>query len=794
MDDTDDMDDMDDIVAEFIVESHENLDRLDGDLVELEKNPNDRERLASIFRIIHTIKGTCGFLGFSKLEAVAHVGENLLSKLRDGKLALNVARTDALLAMFDAVREMLTEIEESGSDGDDGYPELLQRLESVQAEDTPTEPGSEADGSDASPSGGEEAPTAADGREDAPLPMGELLVSKGVVVPEDVDLALLQQRSGDPRHVGEILVERGRLDSAELVDALKTQQAAAKSGGLAQNSIRVDVGLLDNLMNLVGELVLARNQILQFTQRTENSGLTSASQRLNLITTELQESVMKTRMQPIGTVWNKIPRVVRDLASSIGKDVQVVMDGKGTELDKTIIEAIKDPMVHLVRNAVDHGIEPAEARVAAGKPAQGTLSLRAYHEGGHVNIEIGDDGGGIATDVVLKKAVERGLVSPEKAGRMSEREICQLVFLPGFSTAAKVTNVSGRGVGMDVVKTNIEKIGGTIDIVSREGHGATFKIKIPLTLAIIPALMVTSGDDCYAIPRVSLLELVRFDLDEVPRKIETVHGAHVYRLRGDLLPLVYLNDLLGIESPEGGVEAFNIVVLQSNDTPFGLVVDQVNDTEEIVVKPLNRMLKELAVYAGATIMGDGQVALILDVHGLAEKAGVAARTESQAFQGHGGAEATGGGAPSCQSLLIVAASDGRHIAVSLTEVARLEEFPPEMIEMSGDTQVVQYRGQIMPLIRLDDVLGTDGLEEDSGEELVQVVVFTRHGRSVGLVVDRIVDIVAEEIIEERKVDKFGISASAIIQGRVTELIDVEEIIQRHAGVMSEESNMEPVVV
>ncbi len=790
----DDIGDMDDIVAEFIIESHENLDRLDGDLLELEKDPKDRERLASIFRIIHTIKGTCGFLGFGKLEAVAHVGENLLSKLRDGILELDVARTDALLAMFDAVREMLTEIEESGTDGDEDYAELLHRLESVQSESSSPDPVSDREEPDASSAGGDQVAMDVEGDQDEALPMGEILVSRGVIVPEDVDLALMQQRSGDPRHVGEILVEQGRLDSAELVDALETQKAAAKSGRLAQNSIRVDVGLLDNLMNLVGELVLARNQILQFTQRTENSGLTSASQRLNLITTELQESVMKTRMQPIGTVWNKIPRVVRDLASSVGKDVQVVMDGKGTELDKTIIEAIKDPMVHLVRNAVDHGIEPTEVRVAAGKPAQGTLSLRAYHEGGHVNIEIGDDGGGIATDIVLKRAVERCLVTPEKAARMSEREICQLIFLPGFSTAAKVTNVSGRGVGMDVVKTNIEKIGGTIDIVSREGHGTTFKVKIPLTLAIIPALMVTSGDDCYAIPRVSLLELVRFDLDEVQKKIETVHGAHVYRLRGDLLPLVYLNDLLGIESPERGVEAFNIVVLQSNDTPFGLVVDQVNDTEEIVVKPLNRMLKELAVYAGATIMGDGRVALILDGHGLAEKAGVAARTESQAFHGHGGAEATGGGAPSCRSLLIVAASDGRHIAVPLTEVARLEEFPPESIEMSGDTQVVQYRGQIMPLIRLDDVLGTGSPEKDSDDDLVQVVVFTRHGRSVGLVADRIVDIVAEEIIDERKVDKFGISASAIIQGRVTELIDVEQIIRRHAGVMTDESNMEPAAV
>jgi two-component system chemotaxis sensor kinase CheA len=381
-------------------------------------------------------------------------------------------------------------------------------------------------------------------------------------------------------------------------------------------------------MNLVGELVLTRNQILQFNARQEDTTLNTTSQRLNLITTELQAGVMKTRMQPIGVVWNKLPRLVRDLATSSGKQIQLEMDGADTELDKTIIEAIKDPLTHIVRNCCDHGIEKPEARLRAGKPAGGTLSLRAFHEGGQVNIEISDDGGGVNLQRVKEKALEKGLVRPDQIERMSEREVLGLIFLPGFSTAPKVTSVSGRGVGMDVVKTNIEKIGGAADLASRVGEGTTVKLKIPLTLAIIPGLVVKNGGERFVIPQVSLLELIRLETDSGKSSIEWIHGTPVYRHRDRLLPITYLSQVLGQGATQNS-DAINIVVLQAEDRQFGLVVDDIQDTQEIVVKPLGKQLKGLSCYAGATIMGDGRVALILDVLGIGQLSGVVQESREQ---------------------------------------------------------------------------------------------------------------------------------------------------------------------
>ncbi|MBI1831598.1 MAG: chemotaxis protein CheA, partial [Planctomycetes bacterium] len=530
---------LDSIVKEFLVESHENLDQLDRDLVSLEKDPQNRERLGSIFRTIHTIKGTCGFFGFSKLESVTHVGENLLSQLRDGLLVLDPERTSALLALVDAVRVMLGNIENTGADGDGDYHALIHRLTQLQEQREPhaVSPGS--------------APASAPAPVEGIPSFGEALILAGKATPGQVLDAVKQQIEGDPLRIGEILVEKGVLQPQDVREALTLQEG--KAGAVSETSIRVDVSLLDKLMNLVGELVLARNQILQFNATKDDTAFLSTTQRLNLITTELQEGVMKTRMQPIGNIWNRFPRVVRDLAVTCGKEVRLEMKGKETELDKTIIEAIKDPLTHIIRNSVDHGIEKPEVRQALGKPTTGTLRLRAFHEGGQVNIEISDDGAGIHVERVRAKAIERGLITREQAARMNERDANHLIFLPGFSTAEKVTNVSGRGVGMDVVKTNIEKIGGTVDMQSQPGQGTTLKIKIPLTLAIIPALIVTSGGGRFAIPQVNLLELVRLEGEQAKKKrIELIHGAPVYRLRGNLLPLVYLNQELANERGPAG--------------------------------------------------------------------------------------------------------------------------------------------------------------------------------------------------------------------------------------------------
>jgi two-component system chemotaxis sensor kinase CheA len=692
------MNDSDDIVKDFLVESYENLDRLDRDLVTLEKNPRDGEILASVFRTIHTIKGTSGFLDFDKLGAVAHVGENLLGRLREGELQLNPEITTALLATVDAVRQMLASIEATGGEGERDDSALIARLNRLQEKRSIEEENegvglleasSDSDAAEVIPA--------------APVPnIGDLLMERAGVTSDEVLRAAEQQKEGDPRHLGEILVEQGAARPGDVVEALRAQQAASGPSA-ADRTIRLDVALLDHLMNLVGELVLARNQILQFANSTEESGLLVTSQRLNLITTELQEGVMKTRMQPIGNIWSKLPRTVRDLALDCGKQVRVEMEGKETELDKTLVEAIKDPLTHIVRNSVDHGIERPEVRQAAGKNPEGLLFLRAFHEGGQVNIEISDDGAGLNQDRIRSKALEKGLITADQAGRLTEREIVNLVLQPGFSTAEKITNVSGRGVGMDVVKTHIEKIGGTVDLQSKPGQGVMVRMKIPLTLAIIPALIVSSGGDRYAVPQVNLLELVGLDREQARKGIELIHGSPVYRLRGRLLPLVHLENVL----QPGKVNAektgrVNIVVLEADGRHFGLVVDEINDTEEIVVKPLSKHLKNITVYAGATIMGDGKVALILDVLGLAQCSKILAegreRLSDQAVEG------MARDANAKQKLVLFAGTAGARMAVPLSLLARLENIPGEQVERSGNQWVTQYRGQILPLIRVSHAL------------------------------------------------------------------------------------------
>jgi two-component system chemotaxis sensor kinase CheA len=721
----------DDIVKEFLVESHENLDQLDQLLVELEENPTSREHLASIFRTIHTLKGTSGFLAFHRLEAIAHVGENLLSRLRDGELALDQARTDALLAMVDTIRRHLRAIEASGREDERDPADLVALLSSLSESNAavPPERGvSSRPSKRASLAPMTSVPT--HDAHDPPHPVRPSPVVQSVARAEE------QEEHAEPRR------------------------------GAADASIRVDVQLLDRLMNLVGELVLARNQVLQVTTNLEDPIIVATSQRLNLVTTELQEGIMKTRMQPIGSIWGKYPRVVRDLSAQCGKQIRLEMEGADTELDRSILEAIKDPLTHVVRNSADHGIERPEVRVGRGKHAQGVLRLRAFHEGGKVNIEVSDDGGGIDVDRVREKAIVRGLVTAERAAAMTERELVQLIFLPGFSTAEKVSNVSGRGVGMDVVRTNVERIGGTIDLSSRRNQGTTLRIRIPLTLAIVPALVVAAAEDRYAIPQVNLLELVRLEGDQSKAALDDLHGTEVLRLRGQLLPLVRLRSVLGLRAREA--DHVNVVVLQADDRAFGLVVDDISDTEEIVVKPLGKELKGLGVYAGATIMGDGHIALILDVLGIAERAGLV--DESRTKSALDGVEAAPESAAAVQRLLVFRAPGGDRSAIPLDAVARLEELRAATIERTGRDEVVQYRGELLPLIRLPG-------DERDDPEMLHVVVCAHRGSLVGIVVAQIEDIV-EEAIELYGSTRPGTrTGCAVLQGRVTSLLDVPAIVQ-----------------
>ncbi len=890
------MSDCDDIVKDFLAESAESLDRLDQNLVLLEKQPDNREVLADIFRTVHNLKGTSGFLGFPKLAAVAHAGENLLSRLRDGQLSLNPQITSALLATVDTVRQMLDAISHTGTEGPGDYPELIQQL--TAAQDQSAQPA------------GERASVPAPAPPPPPnldnfLPeaghLGQLLLEHGHVTRKQLARALHKQEQGDPRRLGEILVESGALSPQELDEALKADR---QTPVLEESTIRIPVAQLDHLMNLVGELVLARNRLQQWVSSQNDSSLPTAGQSLNLIITALQERVMKARLQPIGNVWSKFPRMVRDVAQGCGKQVRIELEGKETGLDKSIIEAIKDPLTHLVRNAVDHGIEPPDVRIAAGKPPEGRLLLRAFHEGGQVIIEITDDGAGLNLEKIRQKAIEKGFLHADQAARTDEREIANLIFSPGLSTAEKVTKVSGRGVGMDVVKTNIEKIGGTVDVQTRAGLGTTVRLKIPLTLAIIPALIVRSGRQHYAIPSVSLAELVGIDIDKEHTAIEMIQSTPVYRLRGKLLPLVYLSRELGEgqhpsdrSDPEtappdkhdlldfaharsrhlqwlqrlrevldgklvvtleeaGSHEQFslgkwiygygmkkygdilemslletthrdfhalvrqvvsrnlngdnseavheynklgpmsrkivellvhiermvlcrrklNIVVLQANHRQFGLVVDDIGNTEEIVVKPLGKELKNLNLFAGATIMGDGDVVLILDVPGLAERARVIGEERHQSSpKGMSSKPQTSLAKEESKPVLLVRGGETDQVAIDLAAIARLEEFPRAALENSDGREFVQYRGQIMPVVRLPEAMGQEPASASEDGRL-HVVVHERHGRNLGLLVNRILDIVSEPFAIEHQSTRRGVRGSALIQQRVTEVVDLPALL------------------
>jgi two-component system chemotaxis sensor kinase CheA len=729
-----------DIIREFLIESHENLAQLDLDLVTLEKDPGERETLARAFRTIHTVKGTAGFLGLAKLQTVSHAAEHLLSKLRSGDLTFGPEIATALLGSVDAIRQMLAALETTEQEGEGDFADVVAALARLAR----------------------------------PAPRGPTATPRPAAAPPD------PPPTPDPAAVRAPEPPRAAAPPPPPPPAVPDTPPPAPA--VADTSVRVDVGLLDTLMNLVGELVLARNQIVQFTSAAEHAPLLGSVQRLSLLTAELQTGVMKTRMQPIGNLWAKFPRVIRDLAVACGKQVRLETEGQDTELDRTILEAVRDPLTHMLRNAIDHGIEPPDRRAAAGKPPEGRVSLRAAHEGGKVVIELADDGGGIDPNRVRAKAVAARLVTPERAAAMTDRELLRLVFLPGFSTADRVSHVSGRGVGMDVVRTNVEKIGGTVNLDSAPGVGTAVRMRIPLTLAIVPALVVSAGGDRYAIPQVSLVELLRLEDAVVWGTVEHVYGVPVYRRRGELLPLVYLAREFGGGPPRGADDAVTVVVVQADDRRFGLVVDDIHDTEEIVVKPLQRVLKGVcpATFAGATIMGDGRAALILDVHGLARHTGVLT-----GLRGSADAAAAPPPAPAGdrQTVLLFApgAAAGGRMAIPVAHVARLEEFPRAAVERVGGREVVQYRGEILPLVRVARTLrprraGRARARPAAADAPLQVVVYAHRGHRVGLVVGQILDVVDEAITVRADPVRPGVLFNAVVQNRVTEFLDVAGLI------------------
>lgn len=776
---------MDDLLNEFLTETNESLALLDTEIVRFEQNPNDPELLGNIFRIMHTIKGTCGFLGLPRLEAVAHASENILGKFRDGKIPVTADAVTIILESLDKIKGILEVIEQTEQEPDTDNTEFIARLNAM------------ADGKALEAPAEEKKPSKAKKIEKLSAEKIQEKVRATGVEPslEELD-AMFENKAEsednqDEEEKNEVSVDDAFIEDIEakpgieaIQEALAQQNANAASSQAAaagnaeergekagvQQTIRVNVEHLENLMTVVSELVLTRNQLLQILRDQGDTRFSAPLQRLNHVTSELQEGVMKTRMQPIGNAWAKLPRIVRDLSVDLKKKIDLKMLGAETELDRQVLELIKDPLTHMVRNSGDHGIETPEERRKAGKSETGQIILNAYHEGGHIIIEIKDDGRGLNIERIKQKVLENNLATAEEIASMPDQQIYQFIFKAGFSTAAVVTNVSGRGVGMDVVRSNIEKIGGTIELRSTPGKGSGFIIKIPLTLAIVSALIVEAGKEKFAIPQISVLELVRASKNSEHR-IEKINDVPVLRLRNRLLPLVSLRGLLKLNDVVPEQEEINgksifedafIIVTKVGSNSFGIIVDRVYDTEEIVVKPVSPILRDIDMFSGNTILGDGSVIMILDPNGIASAIGT-----------HDTSHDSDGAEDDKQELndrkkiaiLLFKGNDQVPKAVPLALIARLEDVPVDKIETSNGKLVVQYRGHLMPLVKIKDDLDL------TARTHFPVLVFSENKRNMGLIVEDILDIVDEELQVELTDRKPGVMGSCIISGKATDVLD-----------------------
>jgi two-component system chemotaxis sensor kinase CheA len=735
---------MDDLLREFLTETNESLDTVDNQLVRFEQDPNNAKILDNIFRLVHTIKGTCGFLGLPRLEALAHAAETLMGKFRDG-MPVTAEAVTLILGSIDRIKEILAGLETTHAEPEGGDADLIDALHAL-------------------------------------VERGMAAMAAMPAEPQIEQGTLTFQVLERPLRPGEVSLdelERAFRETApEVAPPAPAKQATtakpapkkafaesetAESDRVANHSIRVNVDTLEHLMTMVSELVLTRNQLLEISRRHEDTEFKVPLQRLSNVTAELQEGVMKTRMQPIGNAWQKLPRIVRDLSAELGKQIELEMHGADTELDRQVLDLIKDPLTHMVRNSADHGLETPAERIAAGKPEQGTIRLSAYHEGGHIIICIADNGRGMNTERIKAKAVANGLVTESELEKMTEAQIHKFIFAPGFSTASSVTSVSGRGVGMDVVRTNIDQIGGTIEVKSVAGQGSSVTVKIPLTLAIVSALIVEAGGDRFAIPQLAVVELVRARANS-DHRIERIKDTPVLRLRNKLLPLMHLQKLLKIDGgadadPENGF----IVVTQVGSQTFGIVVDGVFHTEEIVVKPMSTKLRHIEMFSGNTILGDGAVIMIIDPNGIAKALGTTGAAQLEITEENAAMRSLA--AEQLTSLLVFRAGSAQPKAVPLALITRLEEIAVEKIEKSNGRHMVQYRDQLMPLVQMDGVrIATEGAQP--------ILVFSDDGRSMGLVVDEIIDIVEERLNIEVAGTQDGILGSAVIKGQATEVIDV----------------------
>ncbi len=786
---------MDDLLSEFLTETSESLDVVDVELVKFEQEPNNAQMLDNIFRLVHTIKGTCGFLGLPRLEALAHAAETLMGKYRDGA-PVTPAGVSLILNTIDRIKDVMGELETNEAEPAGNDNDLIEQLEKMAL----------GGGDDAAePS---DAPVSQETTDDPPLDVPELEreLKPGEVSLDDLERAFQEAEGPDlslpepaeteaapaqpEAEAAPAQPEAAAPAAADAAPATATAEpqgrAAASDTPVKSQSIRVNVDTLEHLMTMVSELVLTRNQLLEMVRRINDSEFKVPLQRLSAVTAELQEGVMKTRMQPIGNAWQKLPRIVRDLSLELGKKIDLEMSGADTELDRQVLEMIKDPLTHMVRNSADHGLESTEDRLAAGKPETGKINLSAYHEGGHIIIEIADDGRGLNVEKIKSKVIQNGLATESELETMSPQQIQKYIFAPGFSTAAEVTSVSGRGVGMDVVRTNIELIGGNCDLKSEAGKGSTFIIKIPLTLAIVSALIVEACKQKFAIPQLNVVELVRTHANSEHR-IEQINDTPVLRLRNKLLPLITLGQLLKLSDEEtaeielqsdaetldeNNDQSFFVVVIQVGNQSFGIIVDSVFDTEEIVVKPMSSMLRDISMFSGNTILGDGSVIMIIDPNGIAQEFPAQAPSDTDADEAeleiaHASEQKT--------ALLLFRAGSEEPKAVPLSLVTRLEEIDVAEIENSNGRHLVQYRGSLMPLVEL-----SDGARIKS-EGSQPILVFTDERHSVGLVVDEIVDIVEERLDVELTSDVAGLIGSAVVKGKATAVIDIGHYLAEVMG-------------
>jgi two-component system chemotaxis sensor kinase CheA len=866
---------VDDLISEFIAETSESLELLDSELVELEQNPNDEEILGNIFRLVHTIKGTCGFLGLPRLASVAHAGENILGKVRDGDIQITPEAISIVLESLDTIKDLIEYLTENGSEPEGDDTTLIAKLNAFADNNGADAPGADDNAAklaNTNIAASEEAPSEGGGTvtqaEMAALEAAfagadsefAVAIPQEFLVDNDDDTAdtdtedvaaakAMEQAATAPSPPVEApkaapaktanITEKTK--ETAIKQGMQTPAVEKKQGAGPQQSIRVNIDVLEDLMQMVGELVLTRNQLLQVTRDNEEQELTSPLQQLSQITSELQEGIMKTRMQPVSVAWSKFPRLIRDLSQDLSKKINLEMIGEGTEVDRQLLDAIKDPLTHMVRNSCDHGLETPQERLDSGKSEDGTVTLSARHEGGYIIIEIADNGRGINLERVTQKILENELATEEQLATMSDEQIAQFIFKAGFSTAEQVTSVSGRGVGMDVVRTNIEKIGGAVSLKSVPGEGSTFHIKIPLTLAIVSVLIVQSRGQRFAIPQLNVSELLSLS-DDSEHQIETIQGASLLRLRKKLLPMLPLGEVLKLETPEAltarldsdkaeienariekAANAANVggnaakadkanadditdnadsadnnehaenaktasakaaldddaalspleekveydkyaAIITVGIHEFGILVDRVHDTEEIVVKATSRVLDDLSVYAGNTILGDGSVIMILDPNGLAQSV-VSGEIAPKPLE-----DASKQARDHSTAYLLFSASDGSQKAVPLELVSRLEEIDADTVEHTGNIPVVQYRDDLMQLKSLDDKpLASSGN--------LTVIVFSYDNRSVGLVVHEIIDIVKAPTDIRVAADNPLYMGGLVIADKTTDVLDVAHLLQ-----------------